>query len=119
MSNEDFSCWLQKKYLEWAASQIQPGKMVQSQTDFGRWLGFKQSTFSTWMTGSKVPSGNFVDLLADKLGLEVYDALGLARKMPSDKYLIYFCENWYRLTEEEKLDIYEIVKRKIEEKQSS
>jgi transcriptional regulator with XRE-family HTH domain len=58
-----------------------------SQAEFADWLGVNNSTLSTWMLGRRVPTGNHIHTLAQKLGPEVYDLLGEPRRTPDDPVL--------------------------------
>jgi len=50
---------------------------LKSQAEFAKYLGFNPSTLSMWMTGKQDPDLHSADLLAHKLGPEVYDVLNL------------------------------------------
>ena len=83
-----FPQFLERKFLEW---QTRAGgrKTVR---EFAEYLGFKQSTISMWWTGKNTPSDEAVlRRLADRLGLEVYDSLGLDRP---DEDLLWIMNNW-------------------------
>ena len=67
--------WLNQKFVEW--ERTQGGR--QSYYAFARFLGVSQSGLGMWMTGSSMPGGDDLIALADKLGPEVYDVLGLPR----------------------------------------
>lgn len=71
----EFKDWLRGKFLEWEKGT---GKR-QSYSAFARYLGVKQSTVSQWLSGNYPPSRENVKLLAQKLGYDVYIALGLVR----------------------------------------
>ncbi len=109
-----FGTWLQRKYLEWAMNFIEPQKGLKSQADFARWLGIPTTSLSVWMSDTRKPSGSNVDVLADNLGLEVYDELGLPRKIPEDKYLKFICESWFRLSDDEKIMISDYVRKTLD-----
>ena len=68
-----------KKFREWGIRELERGETKITVTAFAAWLGFTQSAVSQWMTDNRTPTGDTVDYLADKLGLEVYDALGMPR----------------------------------------
>lgn len=78
MTQETFGGFLTRRYHEMAIKH--PGQF-KSMADFGAWIGIKQSTFSTWVNNQKVPEGRNIDKLAEKLGPEVYERLGLAPKV--------------------------------------
>ena len=67
--------WLNQKFNEWERSQ---GRK-QSYYTFARYLEVSQSGLGQWMTGSGAPSGDDLLNIANKLGLEIYDVLGLPR----------------------------------------
>lgn len=70
-----FAQFLEMKFVEW--QQKEGGR--RSVADFAQWIGIKQSTLSMWWNSGVAPSGESVKLLSLKLGLEVYDVLGLPR----------------------------------------
>src|SRR5512133_845062 len=67
--------WLNQKFLEWEKAQ---GRK-QSYYAFARYLEVSQSGLGQWMTGSSTPSGEDLPNIANKLGPEIYDVLGLPR----------------------------------------
>jgi transcriptional regulator with XRE-family HTH domain len=67
--------WLNTKFIEWEKTQGHK----QSYYAFARFLEVSQSGLGQWMTGSAVPSGDDLLNIANKLGAEVYDILGLPR----------------------------------------
>lgn len=73
-----FSEWLESRYLEWQVK----GKGRKTVTEFAEYLGFPQPTVNNWLNGARTPSGDSIFPLAVKLGLEVYDTLGLPRPNP-------------------------------------
>lgn len=69
----EFSEWLEAEFIKWR------GGSRAGVTDFARHLGVKQQQLSDWLLGKYKPRGENVARLAEKLGPEVYEALGLAR----------------------------------------
>ncbi len=67
--------WLNQKFVEWEQSQ---GRK-QSYYSFARYLEVSQSGLGQWMTGAGAPSGDDLLNIANKLGAEIYDILGLPR----------------------------------------
>lgn len=67
--------WLNQKFIEWEKAE---GRR-QSYYAFARFLGVSQSGLGQWMAGSGSPSGGDLLVIADKLGPEIYDLLGLPR----------------------------------------
>lgn len=74
-----FAQLLMDKFRAWGIRELEKGETKITITAFAGWLGFSQSAVSQWMTDNRKPTGDTVDLIADKLGLDVYDALGLPR----------------------------------------
>lgn len=71
----EFKDWLMGKFIEW--EKTQPRR--QSYSAFARYLNVKQSSLSQWMAGSYDPEDENIEKIAEKLGEETYDALGLPR----------------------------------------
>lgn len=74
-----FAQYLMDKFRLWGIRELDKGETKITISAFAGWLGFTQSAVSNWMTDNRTPTGDTVDLLADKLGLEVYDVLGMPR----------------------------------------
>ena len=85
----NFPKLLEKKFLEW--QQQQGGRRTVA--EFAKWIGVKQSSVSMWWNGANEPNAASVRLLAEKLGLEVYDVLGLPRPDADLHYLQQAWEN--------------------------
>ena len=88
-----FPQFLDRKFLEF--QQGQGGRRTVA--EFAAFIGVKQSTLSIWWNSGSEPSGESVRLLAEKLGLEVYDVLELDRP---DEDLYYIQQHWDDLTPE-------------------
>jgi transcriptional regulator with XRE-family HTH domain len=67
--------WLNQKFLEWEKAQ---GRK-QSYYAFARYLEVSQSGLGQWMAGSGTPSGEDLLNIANKLGPEIYDTIGMPR----------------------------------------
>ena len=89
----EFRQWLELKFLEWQRNQGGRKTVLQ----FADYLGVSQQTVSSWWNSPKIPQGDNIRKLADKLGLEVYDVLGLERP---DPFLHYFIKHWEKLPED-------------------
>lgn len=76
--------WLNKRYLEW---QVKTG-VRQPMRAFADYLGIKPTSLSNWLNSSIPPSKDNVDKIAEKLGPEIYDILGLARPDPNEEKLL-------------------------------
>jgi len=70
--------WLNAKFLEWERNEGKRKTMVQ----FAEYLGVAQPSLSAWATGKYVPKGQNLAKIAEKLGYEIYDVLGISRPMP-------------------------------------
>jgi len=74
----EFTHWLNLKFLEW---QSETGQR-QTLKAFAQCIGVKPTTLSSWLNADVLPTGDKVQLLADKLGYEVYGVLGIEAKEP-------------------------------------
>lgn len=86
----EFTKFLEIKFLEW--QQKEGGRKTVKQ--FAAYIGVSQSAISTWWNGDREPEGENVAKLANRFGMEVYDALGLPRPDPD---LLYIQQNWPNL----------------------
>jgi len=73
--DKKLSTWLNKKLQEW---EWKKGRR-QSVSEFARYLDVKQPSLTRWMAGDNPPTGGNLKKLADKLGVEIYEVLGLPR----------------------------------------
>ena len=86
-----FKQFLELKFLEWQSQQ--GGRKTVAQ--FAKFLGVGQSTVSMWWNNDeRVPEGENLRKIAEKLGIEVYDVLGLPRP---DADLLYLQSIWGEL----------------------
>ena len=69
--NEQFKAW-----------QVQQPRGQDSQSWFARWLGVPDTSLSQWLNGVREPTDRNCHKIASKLGPEIYDILGLPRRMP-------------------------------------
>lgn len=108
--NETFGTFLKRRFHKWNGDQLKNTDSLDSQKRFAYWLGVKPTTLSTWMTDEKTPTGSNVKLLADKLGFEVYDHLGVPYQTdkPKPKLLVRV---WDYLPLELQDQWYEVAKR--------
>jgi len=96
--------WLTKQFLAW---QKQTEKR-QTVTSFAAYLGVSRDVLNQWMNGRRKPSGQSVELLAEKLGDEVYDVLGIARPDPRLQAIMKL---WGRLSDEIRQGLFEEAER--------
>lgn len=90
----NFSQFLTDKYLEW---QKENGER-KTATEFAAWLGFHKTTLSSWWNKKSTPrDGEIIRQLANKLGVEVFDVLGLPRP---DEDLAYISQHWDQVSPE-------------------
>jgi transcriptional regulator with XRE-family HTH domain len=71
MKTEKVAAWLFKKYHEYELIQ---GQSV-TQAQFAEYLGVAPSTFSMWINKKQPPDKASVDLIAPKLGPEIYEIM--------------------------------------------
>lgn len=83
----DFRQWIENKYLQWQSNQGGRRTVMQ----FAEYLQLSQQTVSNWLNGTRQPTGENIRKIAEKLGLEVYDVLGLQRPNP---VLHYITKHW-------------------------
>ena len=104
MTKSNFANWLDKKFLDW--QQRQGGS--RTALEFAEWLGFANATVNQWLNGNRRPERGNVYLLALKLGLEIYDVLGMPKP---DEGLYQVDVHWHKLKDEEKAAINKIIQR--------
>jgi len=103
---KQFGEWLTRKYLEW---QLDAGRGTI--TEFAQYLGCPQQNVSRWMAGQSLPDAqNVINL--ERLGLEVYDLVGLPRPDPD---LVYLKRNWDSLPNDRKKAIARIAREALGE----
>lgn len=90
-----FSQFLERKYLEW--QQREGGRKTVK--EFAAYIGVSQSTISMWWNEDRKPEGDNLRKLAEKLGIEVYDILGIPRP---DSDLLYLQSIWQDLDPEKR-----------------
>ena len=97
-----FNEWLEQAYLTWAAESGQRQTLRQ----FADYLGISNSLLSHYLSGSREPSQENLDRIAEKLGEEAYDALERPRPDPILRAVI---GKWGELTPEQKRKIRTII----------
>lgn len=70
--------YLTRKYLGW---QTEEGER-KTLEEFSNYLGVNRSLLSFWMNGTRVPNEDNADKMAEILGNEIYDVLGMPRPNP-------------------------------------
>ncbi len=109
MNMETFKEWLERQFMAW---QISTGQR-QTIEKFADYLGVSRGTLNKWMNGDRKPETESVEILALKLGLEVYDVLGLP---PPDEDLFRIKQLWGHLTKEEQKAISADIQRRAAER---
>lgn len=102
MARNPFALWFERKFVEWEAE----AGHRRTVSEFAEWLNIPRSLCSRYLTGSRSPSRKNVDLIAIRLGPEVYDLLGLQRP---DEVLQRLQGVWDQLTETQKAGIVSIL----------
>ncbi len=90
----DFPAWLEQKYLEWQGERGKRATLAQ----FADHLGISAPLLSHYLNGLRKPTADNVRKLAQRLGPEVYEILGL---QDPDPKLRFIARNWGRLTSEQ------------------
>lgn len=101
--------FLEDCFSEFQRSATKQGKRRPTQAAFVRWLGVQPTNFSGWINMDRLPQGENADKLATKLGLEIYDILGLPPRIPKDKKLLEIFKRWGRLNTQQQAQIAEEV----------
>lgn len=113
VSKAGFGAWLEKKFLEY---QTNLGHRV-ALDEFAQYLQISQSLLSQYLSGDKRPGIRSLSKLEKRLGVEVYDALGLPRPSSSianaDPRAAEVLAEWDYMDEMDKRKITEIVDRAI------
>jgi transcriptional regulator with XRE-family HTH domain len=78
MEKNAFTEFLENSFVKWQ-SQMGKRKTIK---EFSEYLGVSRPLLSMWMLGRQRPGPKNIELLANKLGPEVYDVLGFPRPNP-------------------------------------
>lgn len=70
--------WLNRKFLEWEQSQGKRKTLGQ----FSEFLGVSRISLSDWINGKYSPKTQNIGKIAEKLGPEIYDLVGIPRPQP-------------------------------------
>jgi transcriptional regulator with XRE-family HTH domain len=106
MEKQGLARWLEIQYIEWMRER---GEVV-SQREFAEYLGLDQVQLSHYLNARrKNPDPDAVAKMADKLGPEVYDILGLARPDPQLQELTSI---WHKLDKDVKDQILQIAEKR-------
>jgi transcriptional regulator with XRE-family HTH domain len=113
-----FGQWLQTKYGEYVNWYIKQHAKVPSMAIWAKHLGIRNTNLSQYMNDNRRPDMQQADLLAEKLGPEVYDRLGLPRRMPRDPELYFLAEHFVSdLTASDRADVIALAKERIAKNQ--
>jgi transcriptional regulator with XRE-family HTH domain len=108
MNKPPFAKWLEKKYIAW----LQDRGSIATQKEFAEYLYLDPMTLSHYINGRrKMPDKYSLAKIAERLGPEVYDVLGLARP---DKDLKQVTAVWHKISDEAKNKILEVAKSDYE-----
>ena len=99
--------WLTRKYLEWQTAEANRRTV----TEFADFLGISRGAFNKYMNGNRRPRGVYVDMIAAKLGPEIYDLVGAPRPDPGLQYII---QNWGQVLHETRSEAVELFQRAVE-----
>ena len=100
--NKTLAKWLELKYIDWMKER---GEIV-SQREFADFLGIDPMNLSHYLNAKrKVPDQESIKKIAEKLGPEIYDVLGLARPDPQLQELTSI---WHKLDQDVKNKILRI-----------
>lgn len=105
------AAWLNQQFLDWERKE---GKR-KTATAFAQYLGIPQSSLSSWMSSAYPPSGENVQKIAERLGYEIYDILGIDRPPLADSRLAYLASVWNNLDEEYRERLYDQIREWLKE----
>ncbi len=99
-----FAKWLEIKYIEWMRERGE----VASQRAFADYLEIDPVSLSNYLNAKRrMPDEASIEKIADNLGPEIYDILGLARPDPQLQELTSI---WHKLDQETKDKILQTAK---------
>lgn len=101
-SKETLKEFLDRKFLDWQRDERERKTLAQ----FSEWLEVSPNTLNNWLRRDKLPKGANIELLASKLGPEIYDALGIPRP---DPVLTGIIQNWYAIPARKRRELAEQV----------
>ncbi len=108
MARGMFGEWLDNQYLKW---QLANGGR-RTLDDFAEFLGIgSRVTLSRWINGKSKPERESIEILASKLGPEIYDRLGMERPDPGLQLVI---QAWGKYTDDEVADAVRTAKLALE-----
>lgn len=100
-------------FIKFVKSEMEKTNHVPSQSDFVAWLGLTTPVYSDLKLGRREPTDRVLDILAERLGPEVYDWANKPRKMPKDKDLRYLSENWRKFSKKFRTELRERAKAEL------
>lgn len=95
--------WITGRFLDW---QKKMGGR-RTVTEFAEHLGVSRDTLNKWMNGTRTPAGKHIDMLASKLGSEIYDVLDLRRPVFDFSIFDLF---WDHLSEEQQDEVLNLMR---------
>ena len=106
MKSKTLAAWLEKHYAAWQPTQ---NRHHRSLTAFANYLGISQPLLSSLVNGKRTSiSEQTAGLIANKLGDEIYDLIGVPRPDPALRRMSTF---WSQLTPDQQRGIAEKVER--------
>jgi hypothetical protein len=90
--------WLTVKFLEWQNAQMEVrsiSEWAEVLSDNSHKIMITRPSLSLWMNDKRHPTGEFLEVLAEKLGPELYDILGRSRP---DANLAFVTSVWHKLS---------------------
>lgn len=107
----NFAQFLEMKFLEW--QQKEGGRKTVA--DFAEYIGVAQTTASSYMNGKRKPDGENLRRIANVLGFQTYDLLGIPRP---DEDLAYINQHWDEVSEDFRRKFREEVEKQLADEQS-
>lgn len=93
-----------KEFLDREFWKWQNGDRTKTLLQFAEYLSVEYGALSAWMNGARHPKRESVTRLAEKLGLEAWDAAGFARPNQGETLRVpgKFMDDWKNLTPEQR-----------------
>jgi hypothetical protein len=115
---DKFASYLKACYEKWREDNIKAGATAFSSTEtaFARDARISLSNWGKLTHGGTRPTDETLAKLAAHpyIGIQVYDALGVARPMPRDPDLMAIAEDWPYLSQDTKRAIVEMARNRAE-----
>lgn len=101
-----FATWLKEKYLAWNSE----GTELRSRKEFAAHLNISPALLNHYLHKRQLPSKAVVDILANRLGFEVYALLNMSTP---NKELRFISSNWGQLNRKQQAAVIRMIGKYI------